>query len=401
MRAPISVCIIVREEPLLTQAIASVRDHVEQICVVDTGSTPGYCRRHAASADVYDVYTGCNNPETGLIENFADARQKSFELATRRWIMWMDADDVVASPGKLVDVVRDLEADGRTFGAIFPYEYTYDGEGRCTMRLYRERLFWRNFNWQWYNWCHEVCIPTSAKPTALNMGVTDDVIWKHRRQYSGAPQEPGRNLRIMREFIRRGGGEREARNLFYFGMELVNAGLLDEAAEVTARYVDASSWDDERFAACDKMQNGYLQMTLCDPDAQKKRTYLQSALRWAFRGLEMREDWCEAYVGIAKVYYFMAQMEGTPEPSRRRYYEKCVHFTREGLRQPPTRTLLPINPMVREHEAYVYLNVALYHLGDTRGALDAVIQGLSSKADPNLEYNRKLYEAHCMQSTNN
>ena len=40
-RAPVSVCIICRDEPLLGECLESIRDFVEEIIVVDTGSAAG------------------------------------------------------------------------------------------------------------------------------------------------------------------------------------------------------------------------------------------------------------------------------------------------------------------------------------------------------------------------
>ena len=87
MTAPISVCLIVRDEiAQLEKCLSSVRPYVAEIVVVDTGSTDSSQDVARRFADKFEVYTGCNHP-SGLMRSFADARQKSFSLATQPWTM--------------------------------------------------------------------------------------------------------------------------------------------------------------------------------------------------------------------------------------------------------------------------------------------------------------------------
>lgn len=84
----ISLCLIARdEEPRIGACLRSAAPYVDEMIVVDTGSTDR--TREAASdcgARVFDF------PWT---ESFADARNQSLEQARGRWIFWMDADDVL------------------------------------------------------------------------------------------------------------------------------------------------------------------------------------------------------------------------------------------------------------------------------------------------------------------
>ncbi|RDI76011.1 Glycosyl transferase family 2 [Gaiella occulta] len=84
--ARISLCMIVKdEEELLPACLDSVREHVDELIVVDTGSTDR--TREIASergATVIDfAWTG----------SFSDARNVSLEHATGDWILYLDADE--------------------------------------------------------------------------------------------------------------------------------------------------------------------------------------------------------------------------------------------------------------------------------------------------------------------
>lgn len=74
MKAPVSLCIIVKNEPLLENCLKSIKDYVEEIVIVDTGSTDNTPEIAKKYADIFEVYTGCNDPVTGLIEDFSNAR---------------------------------------------------------------------------------------------------------------------------------------------------------------------------------------------------------------------------------------------------------------------------------------------------------------------------------------
>src|ERR1700724_2671477 len=111
MRAPVTAAIITRDDPGLADAVASIRPFVEEVVVVGTaprGSAPFA----TTLADRWDV-CGADltvNDEKGQIRNFSAARNHAFSLARQPWILWLDADDVVAGGAELAAIVRDLEA---------------------------------------------------------------------------------------------------------------------------------------------------------------------------------------------------------------------------------------------------------------------------------------------------
>lgn len=87
--ASISLCMIARdEEPRIGDCLRSIAPYVDELIVVDTGSTDR-TREIAAEcgARVYDL---------PWPDSFAAARNASIELATSDWIFWMDADDVIS-----------------------------------------------------------------------------------------------------------------------------------------------------------------------------------------------------------------------------------------------------------------------------------------------------------------
>ena len=88
----LSLCMIVRdEESRLGRCLESVRDTVDEIVILDTGSADGtkaIARRYTDR--VYDY---------AWKDDFADARNTSFSYASKPFILWLDADDVL-DPGE-------------------------------------------------------------------------------------------------------------------------------------------------------------------------------------------------------------------------------------------------------------------------------------------------------------
>jgi tetratricopeptide (TPR) repeat protein len=85
----LSLCMIVKdEEAMLGRTLAAVRDHVDEIVVVDTGSSD----RTVEIAESFGARV-LHHEWTG---DFAAARNASLEAATCDWVVYLDADEVLA-----------------------------------------------------------------------------------------------------------------------------------------------------------------------------------------------------------------------------------------------------------------------------------------------------------------
>src|SRR5215469_8478565 len=84
--AGISLCMIVRnEERFLADALESVRGVVDEINIVDTGSTD-------STVEIATRY-GANVVHRTWCNDFSWARNEALAMATRRWILVLDADE--------------------------------------------------------------------------------------------------------------------------------------------------------------------------------------------------------------------------------------------------------------------------------------------------------------------
>lgn len=82
----LSACLIVKNEASnLERCLSSVKDVVDQIVVVDTGSTDGTVAIAEQFGATIGHFEWCND--------FAAARNESLKLATGHWALWIDADE--------------------------------------------------------------------------------------------------------------------------------------------------------------------------------------------------------------------------------------------------------------------------------------------------------------------
>ena len=84
----ISLCMIVRnEEEVIERCLKSICDLVDEIIIVDSGSTDKTKQIVSKYTDkIYDFE---------WVNDFAKARNYSFSKATKDYILWLDADDVI------------------------------------------------------------------------------------------------------------------------------------------------------------------------------------------------------------------------------------------------------------------------------------------------------------------
>jgi glycosyltransferase involved in cell wall biosynthesis/tetratricopeptide (TPR) repeat protein len=404
-KAPVSMCVIVRGEPLLEQALLSVRPWVEEIVVVVTSAKDTASIETARRiADVVEVHEECNRLDgvmTDEIWDFSIARNRSFDLARQPWILWMDADDVVDGLDKLPEVLRVAEA-GRQNGTLevcvhFPYEYQYNERGECFVFQKRERLFsnflplnigaagdFRNCPipsgprcFRWMNEDHEVCL--SVDPRAVVLPEMTEIVWKHRRHLSTKNFDGLRNLRILRKMIER--RPDDLRTKYYLGSALADAGLIDESILVLSDYVSKANWDEEKTMACLRLVNLHI-----------AKNSLDEAVAWGLRIVATYENWAEGYLALCKTFYLLAQQGG---PNEQRNWQRCAHFGKIAVKLPPTKTLLFTDPTESKYQVHQYLNMACNKIGDISGALESAEAGLrSNPADGNLQLNRYVYEEY-------
>lgn len=374
-RAPLSVAIITRGEPTLFAAVQSVSAHVEEVVIVHTNPEADEHERSwvAAYADRYEWYTGCLD-EDGHMRDFADARRRSFALATCPSVMWIDSDDVVEHPERLREVVAALP-DGRPAMVRLPYDYEFDESGRCKCTQPRERIVTPAHAFDWRHRVHEGLVPR-VSGTAL--ASTDVVRIRHTRSAAGGRASTARNLRILRRWV--ADEPESARARFYLALALFDAGDhgASEAAFVAYSERDPSNADELAIAR--------LRMA----DLARERGDAMSALLFAHDALRAR-SWAECYAAIARAHHVLAEAGGG---GAKEHWQEAVHYARAAWASPPTESELWVNPLDVKGWLHLTLSTALAHLGEVEPAIASAKSGLAVlPEEPTLRANLCMLEA--------
>ena len=185
----LSLSMIVRdEEPHLSRALETARLYADEIVVVDTGSADGTLELARRLADKVDLFA--------WEDDFALARNRSLDLCTGDFVMFLDADDVVseASARALRELVdRPVEWDILRV----PYESALDPKGGVSLT----QRVWRNFaGIRWRFPIHELI----EGPPGTRLGTVLDgprvLHWPLRVEERRADKH-ARNRRILRRAL--------------------------------------------------------------------------------------------------------------------------------------------------------------------------------------------------------
>lgn len=229
----VSLCMIVKnEEDVLERCLDSVSGLVDEIIVVDTGSTDNTKEAAARFTDrIFDF---------PWQDDFAAARNEAFSHATMDYCMWLDADDVLLEADQAAFLALKETLDPSVSVVMAPYHTGFDENGQVTFSYYRERLIKNRSGMRWAGAVHEAISPV-GKVFYADFAVT------HRKT---RPSDPDRNLRIYQAQIA-AGKELEPRHQFYYGRELYYHQRWKEALEVFEQFLsEGKGWMENNIDAC-------------------------------------------------------------------------------------------------------------------------------------------------------
>lgn len=228
----VSLCMIVKnEESVLERCLHSVKNLVDEINIVDTGSTDNTVNIAKKFTDrvFHFKWTG----------KFKDARNESFKYATKDYIFYLDADDVLLEEDqkKFMELKETLDPSVDSVSMF--YNAGMDEFGNVTLRYRRNRLVKRSRQFQWKGDCHNY-LEVSGNIINSSIAVT------HKK--SG--HSVGRNLNIYQQKIENG-DVFTPRDYFYYGNELRENGHYEEAIESYTKSINhQDGWIEDKVFAC-------------------------------------------------------------------------------------------------------------------------------------------------------
>lgn len=224
--------IVKNEEQTLGNCLESVHGIVDEIIIVDTGSTDKtkqIARKYGA--EIFDFK---------WIDDFSAARNFSFSKATCDYILWLDADDIITKPNQLLFMQYKKNIRSNIDSIFLKYNVAFDSDGNPTFNYFRERIVKRENNFQWNEPVHEY-LSTGTNSEYWEIAVT------HNKLSTVISQ---RNLKIYENIIA-SGKDLSTRGLYYYARELKTHTRDVDAIEYFNKFLNSGlGWKEDCIMSC-------------------------------------------------------------------------------------------------------------------------------------------------------
>lgn len=349
----ISLCMIVKnEEKVLERCLSSIMEVMDEIIIVDTGSTD-------QTKKIAGKYTS-NIFDFQWEDDFSKARNFAFSKATMDYQMWLDADDILPpeEAKKLLELKENLSP--KTDVVTMKYHVSFDEFDQPLMTSTRERLVRREAGFVWNDPVHEYI---AMRGILLH---SDIAIWhKKEAHYSD------RNIKIYESRIERN-EKFSPRSTYYFARELMDHKRYDEAVTYFEKFLDEKGgWIEDNIAAC-------LALGRCYSELQDQGKRLLSLFRSFSYDLPRPDVCCEI------AYYYKHSGD----------FRRGVYWFETALNAPKV-----------DHSGFIYndylgyipcieLCVCFAQMGDVENAMK--YNEMAEKYKPDSEavkYNKKYFDS--------
>jgi tetratricopeptide (TPR) repeat protein len=228
----ISLCMIVKnEERFLEACLESVKDIVDEINIVDTGSTD-------RTLEIAEKY-GANIIHREWRNDFAWARNEALAMATKRWTLVLDADEELERES--LGLMRSLRSTPAGLACVYIniVNLISDATGAGTMSHRLIRVFPTNPVLRYTGLIHESLSRTDAGEmsavltpiTILHKGYTNEILVSRDKDTRNKPL-------ISRAYEDNGD---DSFSLFNFGNSAITSGNIELGIEVLERMLSAAT----------------------------------------------------------------------------------------------------------------------------------------------------------------
>lgn len=222
----LSLCIIVKdEERYIENCITSVQDIVDEIVVVDTGSTDSTVKiAEKLNAKIFSYEWD---------DNFSNARNFALEQATCDWILVLDADETVHNED--VQLIKD-KIQSTNSNAITNVFYNFTGEVlnpdnfviNVGFRIFKRNMF------HYTGIIHERLIPTENNKIIEEHGGIRILHYGYLKDVAIQKDKRNRNIPLIEKMLEQ--NPDSGIDLFYIGDEY----FMDEDYDIALDYYEES-----------------------------------------------------------------------------------------------------------------------------------------------------------------
>ncbi|NGP43865.1 glycosyltransferase family 2 protein [Bacillaceae bacterium SIJ1] len=241
----ISLCMIVKnEEEVLGDCLESVKGIADEINILDTGSTDRTKEVAARFTDrIYDFE---------WVDHFAKARNAAFAKATKPYILWLDADDLLLEKDRVKLLALKKQLAPEVDAVSMFYHTMFDENGNVSFEYRRNRLVKRENGFRWHGAVHEY----------LAVGghiVESDIAITHQKNKKTNQLPKDRNLKIYERMLEKN-EEMTPRDLYYFANELKDHQQAERSNQFYEKFLQTKNgWVEDKIRACLCMSDNYKQ----------------------------------------------------------------------------------------------------------------------------------------------
>lgn len=340
----ISLCMIVKdEEANLATVLSSAKDAVNEIVIVDTGSKDKTKKiAQDFGAKIFDFE---------WVDDFSAARNFSFAKATKEWILWLDADDLLQGADKIEALLAGIPPT--VGGFMAQYFYGHDEVGNRVAVHAKVRLCRNDGLFTWKGRIHEDLIPIGA----TEVRGTADFSVKHLAGADRVRSSSKRNFVIAKlEYAEK---KSDPRVVFNLANTYLGLGKYNEAIKHFLEYIPISGWNEEKYIAWCNVAHCLHMLKQFDEAANM---YL--------RAVKLKPNYAEAYRGLAHCSIFLNRLDDAEE-----------YFKMTLMKKKPD-SILVWNPF--EYEVAPYYELAQVYMyqnkvEDALGAVDEYVAKSNGK----------------------
>lgn len=276
----ISLCMIVKnEETFINNCLNSVYKLIDEIVIVDTGSTDNtknICKKYTNK--IYDYIWDYD---------FGKARTYSFSLATSDYILWLDADDIITSDNyiKLQELKNNMDGSVGVYNLW--YDYRHDNLGKCIYTFYRERIIKNTPDVYWDCIVHEL-----LHFNKNNIITNTDIRITHTSNHD--------NSKKYIEYFEKkidDGYKLNAREKYFYSTELIKNNNLEKAFPYIKSFINDKKYNfgyDNSY----EISRGYNWLG----DYYKHIHKYKLALKSYYMGIAYHQPLIDTYYNIAECY---------------------------------------------------------------------------------------------------
>jgi len=355
MKPTLSLAMIVRDsEATLDRCLKSFAPVVDEVIIVDTGSKDRTLEIAAKYTDKIFFFD--------WIDDFAAARNYSFDMCTGDFIVWADSDDELTPEEATKIKALDL-SDKEVI--ICHYQYAHDEFGKCTLPVPRERIIKRSLGLKWVGEIHE-CIPLGE----AKQFISDLNFPKHHKH--GTSSE--RNIRILEKALEK--DPISSRTVYYLGKEYIDYNMGRHPINET--YRDRGIHHLERFTT---MPGSFWEDVYHAHDmiAQAKLSKGDDAgfLTHIYKSIQIEDRRAEPFYHLAFFFHMKGQTDRAIQ-----WYEHCLDVRR------PTGLLSAYQPEYYSWLPHLQLCVCYNAIGEIQKAFDHNSKVLENRPnDPRAKSN--------------